>query len=115
MDKENEVITHAEAAASFVRKKVDARNEVTKAISKGWLVRARYCSQCGSRKRIEAHHEDYEFALAVEWLCSRCHHLRHTLRHFKTTKDILAGACHCGCTHCFVGLGQPNEVKRLKR
>jgi transposase-like protein len=35
------------------------------------------CSNCGSDRAIGAHHDDYARPLDVEWLCQRCHGLRH--------------------------------------
>ncbi len=48
------------------------------AIRDGRLLRPDACSACAKEGgRIEAHHEDYTKALAVIWLCSRCHRKRH--------------------------------------
>lgn len=54
------------------------------AISAGILKRAGKCSSCGAsgtmadgRSIIQAHHDDYNKALKVRWLCQRCHHEWH--------------------------------------
>jgi hypothetical protein len=53
----------------------DAYNRVARAIRRGELVRPETCSRCGGRGKgpIEAHHEDHQKPLDVEWLCSSCH------------------------------------------
>lgn len=43
------------------------------AIESGKLVRPHKCSKCGHIGKIEAHHDDYNKALEVRWLCKRCH------------------------------------------
>lgn len=48
---------------------------VRAAIKKGVLVK-QPCEQCSSEK-VEAHHEDYSFALEVNWLCRKHHRERH--------------------------------------
>lgn len=36
------------------------------------------CQLCGvAGERIEAHHPDYRLPLSIEWLCKRCHGMRH--------------------------------------
>lgn len=35
------------------------------------------CAQCGSNKRVQAHHEDYSKPLEVTWLCEACHKALH--------------------------------------
>lgn len=46
------------------------------AIRDGRLIR-QPCEWCGTEKNIHAHHEDYNFPMAVTWLCRTCHGLRH--------------------------------------
>lgn len=31
------------------------------------------CQYCGSREKIEMHHEDYDYPLLIIWLCHECH------------------------------------------
>lgn len=51
-----------------------ARAAVSKAIRQGDLVRPKVCSVCGRRrKKILAHHDDYNKPLAVRWMCTKCH------------------------------------------
>jgi hypothetical protein len=60
------------------RKKVLAHKAVNRAVRSGRIERPTCCSRCGSdRRRIEAHHEDYDAQLDVIWLCSACHGQRH--------------------------------------
>lgn len=35
------------------------------------------CERCGTKKRIQAHHEDYGRPLEVNWLCTKHHGERH--------------------------------------
>ena len=53
-----------------------AHNAVTRAVSKGDLVRPSGCSRCGSSP-VYGHHEDYNKKLDVTWLCQPCHKERH--------------------------------------
>jgi hypothetical protein len=46
---------------------------INAAVHLGILTRPDHCSQCGSRKRIQAHHPDYSKPLEVVWLCATCH------------------------------------------
>lgn len=55
----------------------DAHKRVTAAILSGKLVRPDFCTICGSRGKIEAHHDDYTKPLSVTWMCERCHKDRH--------------------------------------
>ena len=47
------------------------------ALRAGKLVRSDHCERCGSRYRIEAHHEDYFQPFEITWLCKPCHGERH--------------------------------------
>lgn len=49
------------------------------AIAKGELVR-QPCETCGSRRYVEAHHDDYAQPLSVRWLC-KSHHRQHHVKH----------------------------------
>jgi hypothetical protein len=66
-----------------VRTRTRARSAVYIEISAGRLVR-QTCEalawggwRCG-RSPTYAHHEDYSAPLDVVWLCTRCHHSRHS-------------------------------------
>jgi uncharacterized protein YerC/ribosomal protein S27AE len=52
-----------------------AGHAVDFALIEGLMIRAKFCSKCGSTQRIQAHHRSYERQhwLTVEWLCPRCH------------------------------------------
>jgi hypothetical protein len=55
-----------------------AHRLVREAVRRGEIVRPVFCSTCGrSDLRIEAHHEDYDMPLDVNWLCSSCHGATH--------------------------------------
>ena len=53
-----------------------ARVMVNNAIRDGRLNKEP-CKNCGSTKRLQAHHEDYSKPLDVKWLCNKCHIIKH--------------------------------------
>jgi DNA invertase Pin-like site-specific DNA recombinase len=61
-----------EARAKQIRQ---AGHAVDTAIIEGLMIRAKFCSECGSTERVQAHHRSYEREhwLIVEWLCQLCH------------------------------------------
>lgn len=50
----------------------EAHSAVHSAKAKGELVKEP-CEICGSKVRVEAHHEDYSKPLDVRWLCNNHH------------------------------------------
>ncbi len=50
-----------------------AHRAVAKALESGALVKPDACMQCGSGKRLDAHHVDYEKPMEVLFLCRPCH------------------------------------------
>lgn len=46
---------------------------VGNAIRDGRLIRPSSCSECGTKGRVDAHHEDYSKPFDVTWLCRKCH------------------------------------------
>ena len=56
--------------------KAKAVRTVRAAIRSGKLEK-QPCVLCGSEKRIQAHHFDYESPLSVIWLCEPCHKAVH--------------------------------------
>lgn len=52
-----------------------AHATVARALKAGTLT-CQPCEVCGSTTKIEAHHDSYEDALNVRWLCRR-HHKEH--------------------------------------
>lgn len=54
-----------------------AYRKLGKAVKKGKVIRAKFCSRCDAFGRIEAHHPDYSKPLEVVWLCRRCHSAIH--------------------------------------
>jgi hypothetical protein len=58
-----------------LRKRVNTKYRVYKAIKKGTLVKLP-CFVCGEL-RVEAHHPDYSLPLDVVWLCPHHHRLLH--------------------------------------
>ncbi len=57
--------------------KVAARQKVKNAVFNGTLVRPKFCSKCNVDCWPDAHHEDYSKPLEVEWLCRKCHQIKH--------------------------------------
>lgn len=61
------------------KEKVLAHRAVVQAVYKGVLIKTP-CEKCGE-KQVQAHHEDYEQPLKVNWLCRRCHMRLHPAHH----------------------------------
>lgn len=56
-----------------------ATKQVELAERRGEIVRAGACSECFRVGKVHAHHDDYNFPLAVRWLCPKCHKTWHSL------------------------------------
>jgi len=70
-------------------KKRQARYKAVLARSKGELKR-QPCEVCGTTKKVEAHHLDYENPLDVNWLCFEHHrdwHQKNNKKEMKGTKE----------------------------
>jgi len=65
-----------------INRKVAATRLLNHAVRYGYIERGP-CEECGSIKNIEGHHENYDKALEVVWLC-RMHHTR---RHRRKGKN----------------------------
>lgn len=50
-----------------------ARVAVRLAVKRGQLIRPSVCQSCQSADLVQAHHEDYNKPLDIQWLCSACH------------------------------------------
>ncbi len=82
-DKERAKLPHRKENASSVtskwrqadRRRMKCHNAVTRAVRAG-LLRKHPCSRCDAPKAL-AHHESYDHALDVVWLCQPCHKKRH--------------------------------------
>ena len=53
--------------------KVKSQAKLRLAVKRGVIIKPEKCSECGSGRRLEGHHEDYTKPLAVIWLCPDCH------------------------------------------
>lgn len=53
-----------------------AHSAVARALRTGVLARPDKCERCEKSCKPEGHHDDYAEPLAVQWLCSACHHTR---------------------------------------
>lgn len=56
-------------------RKYRAHLDVQSALRRGLLTK-QPCEVCG-KTRVDAHHPDYRFPLAVQWLCRKCHIAAH--------------------------------------
>lgn len=54
-----------------------ARRELRTAVRMGQVIKPTLCQDCGAGGIIHGHHEDYARPLDVDWLCPKCHGLRH--------------------------------------
>jgi len=57
--------------------KCKVRNLVGHALKLGKIIKPKYCSKCGEKRKLVAHHDDYKFPLKIRWLCYSCHQLYH--------------------------------------
>lgn len=71
------------------RKKGRARQLVAWALENHILKRPDKCEWCNNEVEwIEAHHNDYNKPLLVEWVCKRCHHIYHAKNSPKAKREI---------------------------
>jgi hypothetical protein len=54
-----------------------AHQMIGSAVRKGAIFVPLWCQRCGCVNHLEAHHNDYNKPLEVEWLCTTCHGLAH--------------------------------------
>lgn len=50
-----------------------ASNFIYRNTKTGKINRPDTCSVCGEKRRIVAHHEDYNFPFEIDWVCDPCH------------------------------------------
>ena len=50
---------------------------LTRSYIKAGILVKKSCEECGSIKKIQAHHEDYTRPMDIKWLCQKCHHEWH--------------------------------------
>ena len=43
------------------------------ALKTGKIKKPKYCSKCGEDRKLNAHHDNYEFPFKIRWLCHSCH------------------------------------------
>jgi len=70
--------------------RVIARRKVQYAIASGALIRPDHCSSCSVECVPEAHHEDHNKPLEVDWLCRSCHCKRDIAKR-KCQRETLIG------------------------
>lgn len=56
-----------------IPEKLRARALINTHIRRGKLIRPNICENCGGHTFTDAHHEDYNKPLEVNWLCYNCH------------------------------------------
>lgn len=54
-----------------------ANQKLRDAIRWGRILKPEFCQNCGEKKDLQGHHEDYLKPLDVIWLCSLCHCHKH--------------------------------------
>jgi|SRR5215831_1150662 len=66
-----------------------AHTAVANALYSGKLVKPPSCENCKRKTSsydLDAHHEDYNKPLDVEWLCKSCHRARHLAKELAKAK-----------------------------
>lgn len=53
--------------------RTNARSRLNYHLNAGHIQKPKTCSQCGKRKKLQAHHTDYSKPLEVIWCCVGCH------------------------------------------
>jgi ribosomal protein S27AE len=64
-----------------------AHTLVRKAVARGVLRRPSHCEECGAKKFVYAHHDDYFRPLEVRWMCPECHRQHHKNEGTSTLKQ----------------------------
>lgn len=57
--------------------RVKIQRQLQRAVRSGKISRPEKCSKCRRRKKVQAHHVDYDHYLHFVWLCASCHKLEH--------------------------------------
>ena len=56
-----------------------AHNLLNTAVQRGDIARPDSCSECGDKRKVVAHHWNYDLPYDVTWLCHWCHKHLHYL------------------------------------
>lgn len=56
---------------------VRAHSKLNYRVRLGLVRPPQHCERCGKRKKLEAHHSNYNRPYDVRWLCAHCHHEVH--------------------------------------
>ncbi len=59
------------------KKEQYARLRLYQAIVRGKVRKPSLCENCGKNTDLQGHHIDYDRPLFVEWLCRKCHAIKH--------------------------------------
>jgi len=62
---------------SLYRNKDKARRKLRYEVRMGRIVKPSACDSCNNELKVEAHHEDYDKPLDVNWYCNPCHKSKH--------------------------------------
>jgi ribosomal protein S27AE len=65
---------------AIMQERNNVRRLLCAAVKAGRVAKPSQCSVCGSGVRVQGHHEDYTKPYDVEWLCHRCHNIKHNPR-----------------------------------
>ena len=60
--------------------KKKAHQLLNDAVRAGKIIKPEHCSECKKKRKVEAHHEDYDKPYDVDWLCRECHNLIPAMR-----------------------------------
>ncbi len=59
--------------------KRSARSKVSNALRDGRIQKPEFCEDCGTKEKLEAHHQNYTKQLDIRWLCTLCHGKTHRI------------------------------------
>ena len=72
------------------------RNSTKKAIRNGTITVPDICDDCKTRSKVQCHHNNYDDAFDISFLCSICHDKRHLRGGMKLVKVQRATCGKCG-------------------
>ena len=100
-------------------KKQKTRYKTSCYVIAGELKKLNICEKCGSDLFIECHHNDYENALNVTWLCRKCHYKIHIKPHKEKDMTFIQARLSDDLKNQFIskcerlGVSQSHIIKML--
>ena len=72
-------ITYADKRPAYEdkEKQIRANGLINMRVRRGALEKPQCCEECKQKKKLDAHHPDYDFPDQVVWLCRSCHMKEH--------------------------------------